>query len=89
MEITSIGNRPAYDPEKERIKMMRARNVERLERVYAQAVGELRRLAGLRLDADGKIDLMKLNAALVGKDTSARMRLKSMLCEIGAIPLTE
>ena len=78
-----------YDPATTRIDLMRAREAERLSKVHAMATGELRRLAHMTLDADGKIDSMKLDAALVGKDVAARMRLKSMLCEIGAIPLTE
>jgi hypothetical protein len=73
------------DPDKARLDLMRAQNVERLSRVYAQAVGELRRLAHMTPDADGKVDLMKLDAALVGKPIADRMRLKGLLSECGAI----
>jgi hypothetical protein len=81
------GARGAYDPDKARLDLMRAQNVERLSRVYAMAVGELRRLAHMTPDADGKVDLMKLDAALAGKPIADRLRLKGLLSECGAIPI--
>jgi hypothetical protein len=88
MQITSIGNRPAYDPEKERIAGIHAREDQRLGKVYAMAVGELKRLApGVTPDASGRIDTVKLDAALSGKPLQRRLVLKSMLAELGMIPL--
>jgi hypothetical protein len=85
MKITEIGYHPAYDPEKERIAQMHARQEQRLGRVFAMAKGELKRMAGMEFRADGTVDVMALNKALSGQSVERRMRLKSMLAEIGAI----
>ena len=47
-----------------RFAKMSAADQSRLEKVFAQATGELHRMTGLSLDHDGRIDLMKLNSAL-------------------------
>jgi hypothetical protein len=72
------GARAAHDPDKEHLDLVRARNVERLERVWAQATGELKRMTGLTLNAEGKVDEMALTKALAGQDIARRMRLRSM-----------
>jgi len=58
----------------------------RLEQVYAQAVGQLRRMTGLKLDEQGMVDPVKLDEKLAGQDVQRRLVLKSLLSEIGAIP---
>jgi hypothetical protein len=81
------GARAGYDPVADRIASVQAREMERLECVRAQAIPMLRRLAGMTPDASGKVDVFKLNAALAGKDIQARMTLKTMLAELGMIPV--
>jgi RecA/RadA recombinase len=86
MKITEIGYHPAYDPEKERIKFLQARQEQRLGKVFAMAKGELKRMAGMEFRADGTVDVMALDKALSGQSVERRMRLRSMLFELGAIP---
>jgi hypothetical protein len=90
MTLTSIskmkGVAARRDPNQERIELMHGLDNERLSKVAAVATGELRRMCGLTLDRDGRIDPLKLNAALAGQSIERRMRLKGMLAEIGAIP---
>lgn len=85
--VTSISKvhavRPSSDP---RIAALRASDQHRFDAVYAQAIGELRRMAGMSPDADGKVDLMKLDRALAGQHVDRKLRLKAMLFELGMIP---
>jgi hypothetical protein len=67
MKITEIGYHPAYDPEKERIKFLQARQEQRLGKVFAMAKGELKRMAGMEFRADGTVDVMALDKALSGQ----------------------
>jgi hypothetical protein len=83
-ELVEIGS-PRRDLQNERIAQLHAREEQRLGRVFAMAKGDLRRLANMTFDASGKVDVLKLDAALAGKPIEARMRLKSMLAELGAI----
>lgn len=77
----------SYDPVADRIASVKAREMERLGVVHAQAVGLLRRVANMKPNADGTVDLMELNAKLAGKPIHERMVLKTMLAECGMIPV--
>ena len=58
----------------------------RFAMVYAQAIGELRRMTGMKPGPDGTVDVLKLDRALAGQPVDRRLRLKSMLAECGMIP---
>lgn len=81
--MINIGNKQSL--EEPRIELMRARNAERLSKVHAAATAELRRMTGLKLNIEGKVDEQALNKALSGQSVERRMRLKSMLFELGVI----
>jgi len=63
--FSKITGTARHDPDRDRIEMMRCHEERRLQMVRAQAIGELRRLAGLTPDASGKVDPVRLDAALV------------------------
>jgi hypothetical protein len=85
--VTSISKvhavRPSSDP---RIAALRAADQHRFDQVYAMAVGELRRMAGMTPDERGMVDPIKLDRALAGQSFDRRLRLKSMLAECGILP---
>ena len=83
--MIKIGN--SASPEQFRIDLMQAREQERLSKVFAAAKGELKRMTGLTLHAGVALDEQALTKALAGQDVQRRMRLKSMLAELGAIAL--
>jgi hypothetical protein len=76
----------AVAPDSERIAALKASDAHRFNQLYGQATGELKRMAGLELRADGTVDVMQLDRALAGQPIERRMRLKGMLAELGAIP---
>jgi hypothetical protein len=67
------------------IESMSAVDRHRLTQVHAMAVGELKRMTGLTLAANGTVDEQALNKALAGQNIERRMRLRGLLHEIGAI----
>jgi hypothetical protein len=85
MKISSIRAIRSYDPDRERLNSLRAQEAERVKHVRALAIGELRRVANMTPDASGKVDMLKLDAALVGQPVDRRLRLKAMLADCDMI----
>jgi hypothetical protein len=75
----------AYDRAREHFDTMSAVEAERLSKVHAMAVGELKRMTGLTLRPDGTVDEIALTRGLAGQDITRRMALRTLLFQIGAI----
>jgi hypothetical protein len=81
--MIKIGNTPS--PEQFRIDLMHARNAERLNKVFAMAAGEVKRMTGITLRPGVAVDELALNKGLAGQPVERRLRVKSMLFELGMI----